>query len=420
MSGQITSNVFRSSGVIAPTVAGLNWSSAVITGTTLSAEAANGYYINTTSNACTVTLPSSATIGDQIVLVDYARTWSTNNLIIDSNGLNFQGDPDTYTVDYSTAGQSLSIVYSDATKGWLPVSDDAVADAGFAPPTEKAIFAYGRTSTYVSMSNLVNSSGVVAADVSGVGTVRTGVAASGYGFNKAIFAYGFYSPDNLSLSNLVNSSGVVAADTTGVGTARNAPAGVSYGISGQAMFAYGYSSARTSLKNLVTNQGVVGSDVTGVGTVRHQLAAAGYGVGLAIFGYGSEESDGRSSITNKVNINGVIASDTSGVGTERTNIAAAGYGTDKAIFAYGQHYPNYFSLKNLVNNVGVVAADVTGVGTSRATPSAARYGNDKAIFAFGYTGSNVSVSNLVNNSGVVASDVSGVGSARRDLAAAEF
>jgi len=89
MSGQITSNVFRASGVIAPTVAGLNWSSAVITGSTLSAEAANGYYINTTSNACTVTLPSSATTGDQIVLVDYARTWSANNLIIDSNGLNF-------------------------------------------------------------------------------------------------------------------------------------------------------------------------------------------------------------------------------------------------------------------------------------------------------------------------------------------
>ena len=128
MSGTIVNNVFRASGVIAATPGGLDWSTAVVTGSTLTATAGKGYFINTTSNACTVTLPSSAEIGDQIVFADYARTWSTNNLIIDSNGNNFQGAPDTYTVDYSTAGQSLNIVYSDATKGWLPVSDDAVAD----------------------------------------------------------------------------------------------------------------------------------------------------------------------------------------------------------------------------------------------------------------------------------------------------
>ena len=140
MSGKIVNNVFRASGVIAATPGGLDWSTAVVTGSTLTATAGKGYFINTTSNACTVTLPSSAEIGDQIVFADYARTWSTNNLIIDSNGNNFQGAPDTYTVDYSTAGQSLNIVYSDATKGWLPVSDDAVAFVPEEPIVKKAIF----------------------------------------------------------------------------------------------------------------------------------------------------------------------------------------------------------------------------------------------------------------------------------------
>ena len=56
----------------------------------------NGYYINTTSQACTVTLPASPEVGDQIVLVDYARTFATNNLIIDSNGNNFQGKKKWY------------------------------------------------------------------------------------------------------------------------------------------------------------------------------------------------------------------------------------------------------------------------------------------------------------------------------------
>ena len=181
MSGTVTSNVFKASGVIAATPGGLDWSSAVITGSTLSAETGKGYFINTTSNICTVTLPASPEIGDQIVFADYARTWSTNNLIIDSNGNNFQGDPDTYIVDYSTAGQSLNIVYSDSTKGWLPVSDDAVAFDHGDPPTQRGIFGYGYAT--LSMTNLVSSSGVVATDVSAVATARESSAAAGYSYS---------------------------------------------------------------------------------------------------------------------------------------------------------------------------------------------------------------------------------------------
>ena len=70
------------------------------------------------------------------------------------------------------------------------------------------------------MKNLVNSSGVVAADVSGVGTARTSKAAITYGGDKAIYGYGSTGSD-ISLSNLVNNVGVIAADVTGVGTARN-------------------------------------------------------------------------------------------------------------------------------------------------------------------------------------------------------
>jgi hypothetical protein len=46
MSGTVTSNVFKASGVIAATPGGLDWSSAVITGSTLSAETGRGYFIN--------------------------------------------------------------------------------------------------------------------------------------------------------------------------------------------------------------------------------------------------------------------------------------------------------------------------------------------------------------------------------------
>ena len=143
MSGTITSNVARVSGTIAATPGGLSWSTAVVTGSTVTVEAGNGYFINTTSNTCTVTLPSSAEAGDQIVFADYARTWATYALILDSNGLTFQGDSDAFTVDYDTAGQSINLVYADSTNGWIPTSDIVNALEPSPPPTYKGLFAYG-------------------------------------------------------------------------------------------------------------------------------------------------------------------------------------------------------------------------------------------------------------------------------------
>jgi hypothetical protein len=104
---------------------GIQWQSSIVTTSTLSAVAGNGYWINTTSNACTITLPASASVGDQIIFVDYDRTWGTNAVTIDQNSLNFQGNTSP-SPEYNTSGQSVSIVYSGATKGWIPTVDDDV------------------------------------------------------------------------------------------------------------------------------------------------------------------------------------------------------------------------------------------------------------------------------------------------------
>ena len=100
-----------------------------------------------------------------------------------------------------------------------------LAAAGYG--TDKAIFGYGSISGAVSMTNLVSNTGVVAADVTGVGTARYNPAAAGYGADKAIFGYG--ANPNVSLTNLVSNTGVVSADVTGVGTARYRLAAASYG-----------------------------------------------------------------------------------------------------------------------------------------------------------------------------------------------
>jgi hypothetical protein len=55
------------------------------------AVAGEGYFVNTTSGAVTVTLPASPSAGDTIAIKDYAGTFDTNALTIARNGKNIQG-----------------------------------------------------------------------------------------------------------------------------------------------------------------------------------------------------------------------------------------------------------------------------------------------------------------------------------------
>jgi len=394
---------------------GVDWQ-AIETGSTMTAVAGNGYWIDTTSNACTITLPSSASDGDLIIFDDYARYWGTNAITLDSNGLNYQGQDDSYDVEYGTDGQTVRIVYSGATKGWIPTLDQTVADVPSVPPNDNGIFGYGGGP--VSMTNLISNVGVASSDVTGVGTAREKPAATQYGGDKGIFGYGYDGSSLVSMTNLVSNAGVVATDVTGVGTGRGALAACSYGGDGgdKGIFGYGSPNGYVSVTNLVSNAGVVATDTTGVGTARELLAACEYGTDTAIFGYGKNT---YLSLTNLVSNVGVVATDTTGVGTARSYLAACSYGDDKGIFGYG-NTGSYSSITNLVSNAGVVATDVTGVGTARMRIAACEYGQDKGIFGYGTTDSVSSLTNLVSNVGVVATDVTGVGTARSGLAACSY
>ena len=415
MSGLVKDNIFGSSGSIIAAAGGLSWQP-IVTGSTVTVSAGKGYFINTSSNACTITLPSSAEAGDQIILTDYARTWGTNAITIDSNGLKFQGETDAYVVDYDTSGQAVNLIYSGSTVGWTPASDMVSAFNHTAPPTQRGIFAQGYAggANRLSMSNLVNSSGVIAADVTGVGTVRMNAGATSYGGDKAIFAFGD-SGSATNISNLVNNSGVMQSDTTGVGTARQ-PKAAEYG--GDKAVFYG---GTGGISNKVSSSGVVATDTSGVGTARSYLAGVRYGGDKAIFAYGGGNG-AELNVKNLVSNTGVVSADATGVGTARYGLSAAAYGGDKGAFAYGTNGGSYVSLKNLVGNNGVIAADVSGVGTARNNLAACSYGGDKAVFAYG--GNNTpgayNLKNLMSNSVVIAADVSGVGTAREALCAAGY
>jgi hypothetical protein len=106
----------------------VQWQSVVTadgsTGT--SATAGEGYFIDTTSAAHTLTLPGSPSAGDTIAIKDYAGTFGTNNLTIARNGNNIQGVANDSEI--STNRASVVLVYIDATKGWLYTNESNVAD----------------------------------------------------------------------------------------------------------------------------------------------------------------------------------------------------------------------------------------------------------------------------------------------------
>jgi hypothetical protein len=86
----------------------------VSTNTTMVAR--SGYFVNTTGGIISMTLPTSATLGDTIRINDLAGTFGTNNLTVSRNGHNIQGTAADLIVSVNQS--SFGLVYSNSTYGW--------------------------------------------------------------------------------------------------------------------------------------------------------------------------------------------------------------------------------------------------------------------------------------------------------------
>ena len=93
---------------------GLTTQSVQTTGFT--AVKGNLYPCDTTSAAFTVTLPASASVGDQVQILDYAGTFNTNNLTVNPNGLKIQTDIGNRLFNINRI--ALTFTYVDSTQGW--------------------------------------------------------------------------------------------------------------------------------------------------------------------------------------------------------------------------------------------------------------------------------------------------------------
>ena len=102
-----------SSGSSGGTSSALTWNIASINATMATN---NGYFVDTSTSAKTMTLPTGATLGDTIRINDLAGSFGTNNLTVARNGHKIQGIADNLLIDVDQS--SFGLVYSNSTYGW--------------------------------------------------------------------------------------------------------------------------------------------------------------------------------------------------------------------------------------------------------------------------------------------------------------
>ena len=84
-----------------------------------------GYFVNTTAGAISVNLPAG-TAGDVVAIKDYANTFDTNAVTLVQNGSDKIGGS-AVNATLSVEGLAVTLVFIDATKGWL-VTDNGTQD----------------------------------------------------------------------------------------------------------------------------------------------------------------------------------------------------------------------------------------------------------------------------------------------------
>ena len=98
-----------------PSGGGISWQA--VKTANFNAAAGEGYFVNTTNNVITATLPASPTLGDEITFIDYAGTSDTNTITIARNSKPIAGAASDLTVTVERAG--FTLVFVDNTQGWL-------------------------------------------------------------------------------------------------------------------------------------------------------------------------------------------------------------------------------------------------------------------------------------------------------------
>ena len=228
------------------------------------AVSGDGFFVNTTGGEVTVTLPSSPSAGDIVAFADYANTWATacKAVTLNRNGSKINGECSNSTLN--TEGQSVTLIYVDATRGWKNIQD-STSDVSGAPnyvvATGGTILTSGNFKTHVFTSDgtfTVTNAGAPGGSTTIDYTVIAGGAGGGSGTGPAYMgggagAGGFRLSNSVGclaapvMSPLANPTGITVSAqaypiTVGAGGAK-APSASTAGANGSASSGFSISSA---------------------------------------------------------------------------------------------------------------------------------------------------------------------------------
>ena len=256
-----------------------DWQS-VITGDTTMVSG-RGYFVDTSSSTVTMTLPSSASIGDFVAIKDYAGTFNTNNLTIARNGHNIQGEAVNSLITTNRA--SLVLVYVDSTKGWLYWEEHNVGDLEenvFVSATGGTVATSGdfKIHTFTGDGCFVVSAGlgpvsvvdylVVAGGGAGGGVMGGGGGAGGYRESHSTPVSGSYTASPLATPTGIPVSAQTYPITVGAGGSSAGP-GAGYPAGSGTGGANSVFSTITSAGGGAHSNGVSGKGGSGAGYPRY-------------------------------------------------------------------------------------------------------------------------------------------------------
>ena len=293
------------------------WQSVQTTGFT--ASAGRGYPLNTTSAAFTVTLPASPSVGDTIILLDYAGTFATNNITLGANSNKIEGG--TANKLLTTNREAVTLTYVDATQGWVSTSGANEGTVSLDPLTYSVDFLViagggaggsggnaggGGAGGYRTSTQTVNTGTAITVTVGDGGASVTSITNGNSGSNSSI-----------------SGSGVTTITSAGGGG--GGKGGAFVGLNGGSGGGSGESTTSVSSGNTPSTSPSQGNN-GGQGSTASPAAGGGGGGGAGAVGNNGSGSQGG---------DGGAGSASSITGTSVTRAGGGGGGTDSATIGSG-------------------------------------------------------------------------------------
>jgi hypothetical protein len=214
-------NVLTSDGTVwtsqPPSAGGITYTT--VKTSSYTAVDSEGVQTNTSGGGFTVTLPATPAVGDQVIVIDTASSWATNNLTVGRNGSTIEGLAEDLVCDISNV--SVQLVYSGTTWNVFAQAGGAggsgviqVTGGGTGVATLTGYVKGSGTSPFTASATVPVSdlSGTLAIANGGTGATTAGAAltalgAAASGANTDITA--------LDQDVTITATGTIAADTIG-------------------------------------------------------------------------------------------------------------------------------------------------------------------------------------------------------------